>query len=129
MTKFHHSLRNKGVDTKLSCESKTILNAVHNLSYPLRTSILYLEADINYTIFHLIDGKKIISSFTLKKYEQKQELGAFLRVSKSYLLNPDFIKNCQKEDNKTSVELSNGRIVQVSRRKVGLVRGLIVPNI
>jgi DNA-binding LytR/AlgR family response regulator len=98
---------------------------VNNLSYPLHTNILYLEADVNYTIFHLINGKKIISSFTLKKYEQKQELGAFLRVNKSYLLNPNFIKNCQKKGNKTSVELSNGKIVQVSRRKVGLVKGLI----
>jgi DNA-binding LytR/AlgR family response regulator len=96
---------------------------VNNLSYPLHTSILYLEADINYTIFHLIDGKKIISSFTLKKYEQKQELGAFLRVNKSYLLNPDFIKNCQKNGKKTSIELSNGKVVQVSRRKKHLVEG------
>lgn len=89
------------------------------------TNIIYLEADINYTTYHLIDGRKIVSSFTLKKYEQKQELGTFLRVSKSYLLNPDFIKNCQKKGKKTSVELSNGKIVQVSRRKVGLVKGLI----
>jgi two-component system LytT family response regulator len=98
---------------------------VNNLSYPLHTGILYLEADINYTIFHLSDGRKIVSSFTLKKYEQKQELGTFLRVSKSCLLNPDFIKNCHKKGKKTSIELSNGKIVQVSRRKVGLVKGLI----
>lgn len=98
---------------------------MNNLSYPLHTSILYLEADVNYTIFHLSDGRKIVSSFTLKKYEQKQELGTFLRVNKSYLLNPDFIKNCEKKGNKTSIELSNGKIVQVSRRKVGLVKGLI----
>lgn len=89
------------------------------------TNIIYLEADINYTTYHLIDGRKVVSSFTLKKYEQKQELGTFLRVNKSYLLNPDFIKNCEKKGNKTSIELSNGKIVQVSRRKVGLVKGLI----
>jgi DNA-binding LytR/AlgR family response regulator len=98
---------------------------VNIISYPQHNNILYLEADVNYTIFHLIDGKKIVSSFTLKKYEQKQELGAFLRVSKSYLLNPNFIKNCQKDGKKTSIELSNGKIVQVSRRKVGLVKGLV----
>lgn len=89
------------------------------------TNIIYLEADINYTTYHLNDGRKIVSSFTLKKYEQKQELGAFLRVNKSYLLNPDFIKNCQKKGKKTSIELSNGKVVEVSRRKVGLVKGLI----
>lgn len=71
------------------------------------------------------DGRKIVSSFTLKKYEQRQELGAFLRVSKSYLLNPDFIKNCLKNGKQTCVELSNGKVVQVSRRKAGLVKELI----
>ncbi len=88
-------------------------------------NIIYLEADINYTTYHLIDGRKVVSSFTLKKYEQKQELGAFLRVSKSCLLNPDFIKNCQFQGKKASIELSNGKIVQVSRRRIGLVKGLI----
>ena len=98
---------------------------MNNISSPQYTNILYLEADVNYTIFHLIDGRKIVSSFTLKKYEQKHELGTFLRVSKSCLLNPDFIKNCQRQGNKTLIELSSGKIVQVSRRKVGLVKWLI----
>lgn len=98
---------------------------MNTTSYPLHTSILYLEADVNYTIFHLIDGRKMVSSFTLKKHEQKHELGAFLRVSKSCLLNPDFIKNCRRKGKKTSIELLNGKVVQVSRRKVGLVKGLI----
>ena len=89
------------------------------------TEINYLEADINYTIFHLNDGKKIISAFTLKKYETDNRLEGFLRVNKSFLLNPDFIKNCEKKGNKTSIELSNGKVVQVSRRKIGLVKGLM----
>lgn len=52
------------------------------------THIIYLKADLDYTTYHLIDGRKNVSSFTLKKYEQKQELGAFFRVSKSCLINP-----------------------------------------
>ncbi len=95
------------------------------LTYPQNHQIGYLEADINYTIFHLIDGSKVISSFTLKKFEQKYELRAFLRVSKSYLLNPAFIQCCQQEGKKASIELSDGKKVQVSRRKMGLVKGLI----
>lgn len=42
----------------------------------------------------------------------------FLRVNKSYLLNPDFINNISKEGNKVSVILKNGTQINVSRRKV-----------
>ncbi len=89
------------------------------------THIIYLKADLDYTTYHLIDGRKNVSSFTLKKYEQKQELGAFFRVSKSCLINPVSIKNCQFQSKKASIELSNGENVQVSRRKIGLVKELM----
>jgi DNA-binding LytR/AlgR family response regulator len=95
------------------------------LKTPKNNEITYLEADINYTIFHLNDGKKIVSSFTLKKYESDSRLAGFLRVHKSFLLNPNSIVEYKQEGKKATVKLSNGKNVQVSRRKIGLLRAFI----
>ena len=95
------------------------------LKTPQNNEITYLEADVNYTIFHLNDGKKIVSSFTLKKYATDSRMAGFLRVHKSFLLNPDSIVNCEQEGRKTTIELRNGQKVQVSRRKIGLVQSFI----
>lgn len=87
-------------------------------NYPQKKDILYIKSDSNYTIYYLQNGKKFISSKTLKQTEADLHLTLFLRVSKSYLLNPDFINNISKEGNKVIVTLKNGTQVNVSRRKV-----------
>lgn len=98
------------------------------LKTPENKEITYLEADVNYTIFHLKNGKKIVSSFTLKKYESDYRYAGFLRVHKSFLLNPQHILHCEQIGKKATVELSNGRKVNVSRRKIGLIRNFINPK-
>ncbi len=102
---------------------------MNRLKTPENNEINYLEADINYTIFHLNDGKKVVSSFTLKKYEGEYRHAGFLRVSKSFLLNPDSILHCEQIGKKATIELSNGRKVQVSRRKIGLIKGFLDANV
>ena len=88
------------------------------------TNIIYLEADINYTTYHLIDGRKIISSFTLKRHQETQNLASFLRISKSYLLNPIFIENVEKEGRRMLVKVKNNKPMLVSRRKMKILEGL-----
>lgn len=95
------------------------------LKTPENNEITYLEADINYTIFHLKNGKKVVSSFTLKKYETDAQLNGFLRVHKSYLLNPDFIKNFNQIGKKGTVQLTTGTVLEVSRRKLSMVKNQI----
>ncbi len=92
------------------------------LKTPENNEITYLEADINYTIFHLKNGTKIVSSFTLKKYETDAQLNDFLRVHKSFLLNPQFIKHFNKKGKKGTIQLTNGEVLEVSRRKLNMVK-------
>ena len=94
---------------------------MNKILHPPNNEINYLEADINYTIFHLNDGKKIISAFTLKKYETDYRHAGFLRVSKSFLLNPEFVKSIEKEGRKVTVLMQNGAKMLVSRRKMFLI--------
>jgi DNA-binding LytR/AlgR family response regulator len=93
-------------------------------TYPQTKEIAYLKSDINYTIFHLRNGVKLVSSTTLKRHEAQTQLVGFLRVNKSHLLNPDFIKSISKEGKKATVKLIDGSEVRVSRRKLSLVSEL-----
>ena len=95
------------------------------LKTPKNNEITYLEAAVNYTIFHLNDGKKVVSSFTLKKYEEDIRLTGFLRVHKSYLLNPEYVKGVEKKGKKASVKMMDGTLLCVSRRKLNLISNLI----
>ncbi|MBA4850566.1 LytTR family DNA-binding domain-containing protein [Emticicia sp. BO119] len=92
--------------------------------YPQTDEIVYLEAQINYTILHLKNGRKIVSSTTLKYHQADSCLDGFLRVHRSYLINPDFIKNIVRERTKTIAQLLDGRELEVSRRRVELVKNL-----
>jgi DNA-binding LytR/AlgR family response regulator len=79
-------------------------------------------------IIHLNDGKKIVSSFTLKKYETDTRLAGFLRVHKSFLLNPAFIKHYEQRGKKATVHLSTGKVLVVSRRRMVLIKNQISLN-
>ena len=90
----------------------------------LLTSIIYLEGDRNYTILHLANGQKLLSSANLKRYQANDKLASFLRISKSFLLNPMFIETIEKKGIKTLVKLKNEKQIVVSRRKRNVLAGI-----
>ena len=63
--------------------------------------LVFLQALENYTLFHLKDGSKVISSLTLKRHQEKLSDRDFLRVNRSMIINVLFInsivfkKGCQ----------------------------------
>ena len=79
-------------------------------------TIVRCESEDYYTRFFLIDGKVIMVSHTLKDYEELLEEYNFIRPHKSHLINAKFIKSYLRVDG-GSIELQNGTIVPVSRRK------------
>ncbi|WP_337043706.1 LytR/AlgR family response regulator transcription factor [Emticicia sp. 17c] len=88
------------------------------------SEIVYLEADINYTIFHFYNGKKSISPTTLKKNADKENLQHFLRIHRSFLLNPFHIIGLRRNGKKISVQMTDGTELEVSRRRKPLVKHL-----
>lgn len=82
------------------------------------TSILYLEGMGNYTQFHLKNGTKYLSSFTLKYLQDKKDtVQGFVRISRGCLLNPDHIVHIEPYGNTFEVTLTDGTTVTASRRK------------
>nr|WP_293841143.1 LytTR family DNA-binding domain-containing protein [uncultured Arsenicibacter sp.] len=95
-------------NTYITCDKKRI---------DLPSSVL-LEGDWNYTRIHQHDLSIQMSSYTLKWYEQL--LTDFIRVRKNVIINPNHVVDIKKDAENTSrlqLLLSNGRIINVARRR------------
>lgn len=79
-------------------------------------TIIYLEAQNNYTKFYLTNGTSITTSKTLKYFEEILPSELFFRIHKSYLVNMNFVKRFTKGDEQF-VELITGQKLPVSIRK------------
>lgn len=77
--------------------------------------VLRLEADRNYTIIHLTDGKRFVASKTLKHFEELLARFKFIRTHKSHLVNAQhIIRLCIGN---VHIILCDGSAIEISRRK------------
>jgi DNA-binding LytR/AlgR family response regulator len=86
--------------------------------------VLYLKADTNYTIYSLKCGGKLVSSFTLKIHQERCEYNHFIRINRSYLLNPKYIKEVIEVGSEKIVKLMDGTLAKVSRRRMHVLSQL-----
>jgi len=116
-------------------ENKEILNIffekmkTHNfskrLAIPQLGSICYIEienivslqADSNYTIFHMTSMQKLVFSKTLKEFEELLDPNQFTRIHKSYIVNLNHVKEYKSVDGGI-VKMSDGNHWSVSRRQL-----------
>ncbi|MAE84670.1 MAG: hypothetical protein CMB80_18165 [Flammeovirgaceae bacterium] len=80
------------------------------------SSIAYVEADRNCSIFHLDGARKIMATKPLSDFEKVLEPHRFLRVHKSFLVNLDHIE-VYKKGRGGQLILRSGQIVDVARNK------------
>ncbi|MDB5013978.1 MAG: two-component system response regulator, partial [Daejeonella sp.] len=80
------------------------------------SSIVYVEADSNYSVFFLESNEKIIVSKPLKEYEEILESVNFIRIHKSAIINLRYLKEYSNK-NGFVVLLQNGVELPVSRRR------------
>jgi PAS domain S-box-containing protein len=96
--------------------NKLILPSSDGLTFVKVSDIIYCEADSNYTIFFMMDGKKIMVSQTLKEYEQLLNPHRFFRIHHSYLININMIKQYIRGEGGQVVML-DGTILDVAKRR------------
>lgn len=84
--------------------------------------LLYLKSDINYTELHFVNGSTLISSYTLKRYQNNENIKHFLRIHHSFLINPGYIKSFQRKNESWIVILINDTEIKVSRRRAKLLK-------
>ena len=76
--------------------------------------IVYCHASSNYTEFHLTDKKCILSSYTLKQYDEILTPQSFFRAHRSFLINLTHVKIYRRGDG-GEIMMSNGHAIELSR--------------
>ena len=81
---------------------------------PYEQNIISFIAQVNYTRINPLNGSVSIYAKTLKKFElELSDQKQFVRVNKSVIVNLLFVNKI----NKDVIELCNGTIVKISRRR------------
>lgn len=77
--------------------------------------IVYCRANGNYTEFHLVGKKQLLSSYTLKQYHELLEEQNFFRAHRSYLINLTYVKMYRRGEGGTIVMADDSEI-ELSRQ-------------
>jgi two-component system, LytTR family, response regulator len=107
-----------------SKEHKIALSTVSGLEFVPVGKIIRLQSEINYTVFHLADGKKLTVAKTLKEFEELLVPYGMVRVYKSHIVNPTFVKKYLKGDGGTLILEDGSEIPVSSQRKEELLNKL-----
>jgi len=102
------------IDSKKS--KKIAIKSANKIDFIDIDEIICCEADTNYSKIYLNNGNKIISSHSLKYFENFfDNHSIFFRVSRFSIINFNYVKTYLKD--KESVELKNGVEINIARRK------------
>lgn len=121
----------KNLLSNLEQQNKTY----HKLALPTSNGIEFFpphdiircEGMSNYTKFFLSNHPPIITSKTIKEYEEILLPHQFLRVHKSHLINAQYVKGYNAQS--SHVIMDDGNVVEVSRRrKREVLEGLGIKN-
>ncbi len=112
--------------TKYTMFSKFISNEFSQLMLHVNSEhimvtlqeIIKCEADSNYTIFFLANGKKILASNTFKYYTELLSFKGFFKVHRSCLINIKHIKSIYKRE--AIILNTNEKIMVAQRNKSNL---------
>jgi two-component system LytT family response regulator len=75
--------------------------------------IVYCHASSNYTEFYLVDKKCILSSYTLKQYDELLTAQNFFRAHRSFLINMAHVKLYRRGQG-GEIVMSNGHEIELS---------------
>jgi two-component system, LytTR family, response regulator len=81
--------------------------------------IIRCEAVGNYTRFVLKDKRPLLTSHTLKEYDELLCEQNFLRVHRAHLVNSGYISSFSKEH---EIKMQDGSVVPISRRKLDIIK-------
>jgi two-component system LytT family response regulator len=83
--------------------------------------IIYIEADSRYCVLHLNTREQYTTARHLKEFEIFfGETSSFIRINKTFMINTAYIKEYTKGEF-FSIEMNNGIIFEVSRRKKAVI--------
>ena len=116
-TTYESSLQDaiEAIQTERKEVTRLTLPQQQGLSIVEVKDIVHLEADSNYTIFYIKDGKRIVVAKTLKEFEEVLDEAVFVRIHKSHIVNLDYLKSFSAMN--SAVTTTVGTELAVSRRR------------
>ncbi|HTA81652.1 MAG TPA: LytTR family DNA-binding domain-containing protein [Bacteroidia bacterium] len=97
-------------------QKKLAINDLNGARFVDIDKIVRLKADSNYTHIMLISGEAIVSSKTLKDYEEILTASGFFRVHNTHLINLSYVEKYVKGIGGTVI-MTDGTSIEVSRQK------------
>jgi two-component system LytT family response regulator len=95
---------------------KITLPHTHGFRIVDTSDIIYIEADSNYSVFHLKNEVRLVISKPLKEFEDILDTSGFARIHKSAIVNLKYV-NSYSNKNGFEVFLKNSVVLTVSRRR------------
>ena len=123
-TKLHQANENRDERITNLASSLSTRSEIRKLTLPYGQGfkmididdIIYIEADSNYSVFHLSNHDKITVSKVLREFEELLPSDQFVRIHKSSIINLNHLKEYNSK-NGLQVHLKNGESINVSRRR------------
>ncbi len=109
---YNNFLHNLSVTDKK--EFKLALPTTQGTFFYSPEEIIRLEGESNYTLFHFTGKKRLLTSKTLKEYEEILLGHGFIRVHKSHIINKLHVVNYSSDGMLTLADHSK---VEISRRR------------
>lgn len=107
---------NEDLDFRTLGEKKISIKTESEIKLVYLKDIIHIKSDGSYSIFHLINGKRIIVSKLLKEVEKQLGSEGFYRLSKSNVINLQHISSVKHVDG-GQVEMIDGTVIPIPRRK------------
>jgi DNA-binding LytR/AlgR family response regulator len=85
-------------------------------------NVVLMKGDINYTTFYFEHGKEKVVAHTIKFFENYLESHGFLRVHRSYMINPNHVKEYNPQE--YQLTMTNGEKAIISRRRKSVLKNL-----
>lgn len=112
----HSKILLENIRTGEPRQQKIMLPTMEGFEIVTIQTILYCEAVDNFTRFHFESGSPLLICRTLKYFEEILKDHRFIRIHRSYLINPDFVIRYSKGKGGT-VTMKNNKELDVSPNK------------
>ena len=106
----------KGNNALLILNHKTSIKVLIN-------NVILIKGNINYSIFHMNNGKSKLVPHTIKFFETHLETHGFLRIHRGYMINPNYVKTYNLEEE--SITMANGFVAIIARRRKHILKDLV----
>jgi DNA-binding LytR/AlgR family response regulator len=81
--------------------------------------VILLKGDVNYTTIYLENGKQKMVAHPIKFFESYLETHGFLRVHRSFMINPNHVKDYKGDE---FLMMTNGQKAEISRRRKSVLK-------